>query len=287
MKPQASGGRPFLLYGIFGFPLGHTLSPGMQERAFRALGLKAFYLPFEVRRNAFNRLMRRLPNLLLDGFNVTVPYKERVVRWLDRVEPSARAIGAVNTVVRRGSGWRGFNTDWLGFLHSLEKEGRFEPRGKNILILGAGGSARAVAYALARRGARTISIANRTKSRAERMVKEFRKVFPRVEFHCDSLGRLPSDIDLVVNATSVGLGRGEAPLIRPKNFPRRTLFYDLIYNPGETRLIREARRSGRRALNGLGMLLYQGAEAFRLWTGRKAPVSVMRQELQRSLRGTK
>lgn len=254
--------------------------------------------------------MRELHRLELDGFNITVPYKEAVLPYLDGIHPVARAIGAVNTVVRKGRRWVGFNTDQVGFITSLQKEGRFNPRGKKVLILGAGGSARAVAYGLAQRGPRAITIANRTVNRAQKMVSDYRRLFPRVEWKAipsfqssqdlspgyssvgeggkkrtSSLSLSPFrgrgkgegvQIDLVVNATSVGLRPTDQPLVRPQDFPRRTLFCDLIYNPAQTRLLRLAQRSGHRTLNGMGMLVYQGAEAFRLWTGRKAPIGVMR-----------
>lgn len=269
------------LYGIFGFPLGHTLSPALQEAAFRALGLKAFYLSFEVRREEFLRLMRRRKNLVLDGFNVTVPYKEEVLRFLDGVSPEARAIGAVNTVLRKGGRWMGFNTDSRGFTASLEKDAKFRAAGKKILILGAGGSARAAAYALAQKGAKIISIANRTPARAKKIVTQYRRLFPEVEWRNSNL----AEADLVVNATSVGLRKGDRSLVRPRDFlNRRALFVDLIYKPAETRFLREARLAGHPTLNGLGMLLYQGAEAFRLWTGFKAPLEVMQKTLIESLR---
>ena len=277
--------RPFQLYGIFGNPLGHTLSPALQEAAFRAIGLKAFYLPFELSPAEFGKVTRRMKNLLLDGVNITVPYKEKILSRLDRVERSARAIGAVNTLVRQGDRWTGFNTDWTGFVTSLEKEGRFRCRGKRALLLGAGGSARAVAYGLAKRSVKSITIANRTRSKAERIVKNFKKLFPKVEFQALSLrgGNDANGIDLVVNATSVGLGRGDRALVSPGNFPKKTLFVDLIYNPPRTRMLRLAARSGRRTLNGAGMLLYQGAEAFRLWTGKKAPLAAMKKALREGL----
>lgn len=289
----------FKLYGIFGFPLQHTLSPVMQEAAFQALGFRAFYLPFEVRREEFRRLMRRRSRLLLDGFNVTVPYKEEVLRYLDGLNPAARAIGAVNTVVRKGKRWIGFNTDGIGFIRSLEKEARFQPRGKSVLILGAGGSARGVAYALAERGAGQIIIANRTVSRLRKLVGQYRRIFPRVEFAPSPLplrqrrirlrrkrrrgSKVRREIDLVVNATSVGLKSDGPSLVSPKDFPRKTLFVDLIYSPAETRLLRLARESGHRTLNGLGMLVYQGTEAFRLWTGRRVPVEVMWATLEKEM----
>jgi shikimate dehydrogenase len=280
----------FRLYGIFGFPLGHTLSPDMQEAAFRSLGIKAFYLPFEVRQNDFLKLLRERKHLLLDGFNITVPYKEIALRYLDGLSPEARAIGAVNSVVCRGKRWIGFNTDGTGFITSLEKGAGFRPRGKRVMILGAGGSARAVAYGLAKRRVKSITFANRTLSKARKIVSEYRRLFPRVEFAGTGLKPAPTaawlkTVDLVVNATSVGLKAGDRPLVAAKDFPnRRALFVDLIYKPAETRFLQSARRSGHRTLNGLGMLLYQGARAFELWTGRRAPIKEMRRALQEALR---
>lgn len=256
----------------------------MQEAAFRAIGWKAFYLAFELKRQAFLRVMRERTRLLFDGFNVTVPYKELMLRYLDRVDPEARAIGAVNTVIRQGKQWMGFNTDSRGFLASLEREAKFRARGKRILVLGAGGSARAVVYALAKRGASRIVIVNRTRARAERIVSEYRRLFSAVELVGAPLaGALKTlkNVDLVVNATPIGLRPNDPSLVRAGGFPRKTLFFDLIYQPAETELLREARRSGHRTVNGRGMLLYQGAEAFGLWTGRKAPLEVMRRALQK------
>ncbi len=325
-----SNRQEFQLFGIFGFPLAHTLSPVMQEAACRDLHLKAFYLPFEIDRREFRDLMRSSKNILLDGFNVTVPYKEDILGFLDELSPSAKAIGAVNTVVRKGNKWTGFNTDELGFITSLEREGKFRSRGKEILILGAGGSARAVAYGLARCGVKKIVLANRTIAKARKIAMEYQKLFPRVEFKVIPLqslsvvanspkageaiskpgllrpflgkGRLKESllvltpvasglrrrkvpprndhgIDLVVNATSVGLRPSDPTLVPPKLFHKKALFVDLIYNPRQTEFLRLAKKSGHRTLNGLGMLVYQGAEAFRLWTGRKAPVKVMKEAL--------
>ncbi len=250
----------------------------MQEAAFQAVGLKAFYLPFEVRAPEFRRLMRGRRRLSLDGFNVTVPYKETVLSYLDGLNPFARSIGAVNTVVRKGNRWIGFNTDADGFVRSLEKEARFRIRGKRILILGAGGSARAVAYALASRGAGSIAIVNRTPARTRRVISDYRHLFRSVDWKSVSLTEADrkGEADLVVNATSVGLKPGDPSLISPARFLKRTLFVDLIYRPAETRFLRLARQSGHRTLNGMTMLIHQGAEAFRLWTGKRAPINVMR-----------
>ncbi len=274
-----SNRQEFQLFGMFGFPLAHTLSPTMQEAAFRHLHIKAFYLPFEVDPQEFCALMRRSQDLLLNGFNVTVPYKEEILKYLDEINPSAKAIGAVNTVVRKGKKWVGFNTDELGFVTSLEKEARFQPRGRNVLILGAGGSARAVAYGLAKCGAKKIILANRTVQKAQKIASEYRRLFSKVAFEVAPSPRAvnPIGIDLVVNATSVGLRPGDQTLILPKLFHKKALFVDLIYK--STEFLRSAKNSGHRTLNGLGMLVYQGAEAFRLWTGRKAPIDVMKKAI--------
>lgn len=281
----------FKLYGIFGFPLRHTLSPVMQEAAFRARGLKAFFLPFEVSRSAFRRLLRNRARLVLDGFNVTVPHKEIAWELLrPRLTPDARAIGAVNVAFRRKGQWFGANTDCSGFLLSLQKEGKFNPRGKRILVLGAGGAARAVVYGLARRGAHEIRIVNRPRFRArrEKLIRDFRKIFPRTLFAGLSLSRTDlregiKDVRLVVNATSVGVKHETKQLIPNDLIPRagggnRLLFFDLVYHQG-TRFLKAAKRKGHRTLGGIGMLVFQGAEAFRLWTGHRAPIEVMRSAL--------
>lgn len=282
-------GREFGLYGIFGFPLGHTLSPAMQEAAFQAVGLKAFYLPFEVRAKEFRALMRRRSCLLLDGFNVTVPYKREVMKYLDGSTPEARAIQAVNTVYQKGGRWLGANTDVNGFLISLKKEGRFDPKTKNVLVLGAGGAARAVAYGLAKSGACEVRIANRLRYqfRREKIRKDFRPLFPKTKFiglnlNRNGLRKGLEGVDLVINATSVGVLYEDvlipASLIPSAASRKEILFFDLVYHK-PTRFLETARKRGHRVLDGRNMLVYQGAEAFRLWTGKRAPVAVMRKAI--------
>ena len=263
----------------------------MQEAAFKAMGLKAFYLPFEVRPNEFRRLLGKLPRLQLDGFNITVPYKAMALEYLDRLTPKAKAIRAVNTVFRKKGRWVGDNTDCKGFLDSLRKEGRFNPRHKRVLILGAGGASRAVAYGLAQSGAREIRIANREKFRVRRqgIVRDFKKIFPKTLFREFSLNPQNlkhelDDIQLIINATSVGVLFENKRIIPFKLIPRagqnrRLLFFDLGYHK-ETTFLKDAKKKGHRTLNGTGMLVRQGAEAFRLWTGKPAPVKIMRNALR-------
>ncbi len=285
----------FQLYGIFGHPLGHTLSPRMQEAGFKALGLKAFYVPLDLARFRFVRLMRRLPKLVLDGFNVTVPYKEDAARMLKKIlEPEAAAVGAVNTVFKKNGRWRAANTDVFGFGLALKKKGRFNVRGAKAVVLGAGGAARAAVYALAGGGAREIVVCNRHKPRAILLVRNFRRLFPKVCLTAEALEREAvarhlASAGLIVNTTSVGLKPGEAPVIPRAWMPRassgrKKLFYDLVYRPVQTVFLQNAKSLGHRTLGGAEMLLYQGVRAFELWTGRRAPESAMRRALWEGLK---
>ena len=267
----------------------------MQEAAFAAARIKAYYLPVELDSKHFHKLMQKMAGLLLDGFNITVPYKEEIIGHLDALTPEAKAVKAVNTVFRKGRRWIGANTDVYGFLTSLVKEGGFHPKNKRVLIMGAGGGARAVAYALASAGAVRIQIANRHTERARHIAREFKKIFPKVNFEIIDLkskNRLKAALEnseLVVNATSLGLKSNDLDVFPASLIPRagkgnRILFFDLIYRRAETPFLKNAKRRGHKTLGGLGMLLFQGARAFEYWTGKIAPVDVMRKALFLSLR---
>ncbi len=227
---------PFELYGIFGHPLAHTLSPAMQEAGFRALGRKAFYLPFDLDVKNYRQVLRGRSQLILDGFNVTVPYKEVTARALDRQTPEARAVGAVNTVYRRRGRWVGTNTDVYGFCRALEKDGRFRIAGAHAVVLGAGGAARAVVYGLASKKAARISILNRHPERARRMARDFRKFFPGIDFSVSRLSGEPfrrafTTARLVVNATSLGLKKTIRRSSRRAGFrePEEKRFFFMIW----------------------------------------------------------
>ena len=264
----------------------------MQEAAFAAAGLKAYYVALELDARAFHKTLSDLDNLILEGFNITVPYKQVVMRYLDRVTPEARAIGAVNTGYKKGRKWVGANTDVYGFLRALKKEGHFEPRHKTILVFGAGGAARAVLYGLAQSGARKISVSNRHKARAVVLMRKFKKLFPKTAFEVlpekqDTLKEAIAGADLVVNATSVGLKKTDrlwfpaSWVLKAKG--KKKLFFDLIYHTRKTPFLNAAVRKGHRVLGGAGMLLFQGARAFEYWTGKKASVPVMRHALLEAL----
>ncbi len=285
--------QTFKLYGIFGHPLRHTLSPVMHEAAYRKLGISAFYLAFDLDRPHFRGAMRRISRLPLSGFNVTVPHKEEVMRYV-RLTPEAKAIGAVNTVFRKGARWFGANTDVQGFLDSLSRDGKFHARGKSALVLGAGGGARAVVYGLAKTGARTVVIVNRRIQRAQRIIRDYKRFFPNTELRAITLrnGAVRKHVQashLVVNTTSVGLKPKDGSVLPASFIPKTTaanrkLFFDLIYHPAPTAFLRAARSKGHRILSGEGMLIHQGAHAFRLWIRKKPDLSVMRQALNQALK---
>ncbi len=270
------------VFGLFGFPLSHSLSPSMHNEALKALGIPGIYFAFERNKKQFLRLVRSKKKIILDGFNLTVPLKECVLPYLDSLDDSAKQAGAVNTVHRTGNHFRGYNTDLFGILQSFRKA-RFSPRGKKAVILGAGGAARGVAAALAKGGAREIGMINRTISKSIQVVREFQRKFPRVRIKAirseKDLKSELRDIDLLVNATSVGLKEKDRSLVSSALFPKKKiLVFDLIYGR-KTELLKTAKKLGHKTISGETMLLYQGARAFEIWTKRKAPISVMRKAL--------
>lgn len=283
----------FALYGIFGYPLSHTLSPAMHEAALRQLGIHANYIVLELMPGPFQKLMSQKARFLLAGFNVTVPYKETVMKYLSKISPEARAIGAVNTVYRQKNRWVGANTDMEGFLLTLRKDAGFRPARKKAVVLGAGGAARAVVYGLSKEGAREVLLSDCFPEKARKIVRDMAKIFPRVVYHAVPSGaqeikNAMCEADVIINATPLGLKAQDPRVVPeiwvPKAGRRKMLFMDLIYNPAMTPFLKAAKAKGHKTLNGLGMLLYQGARALELWTRKKAPVGVMRQALLEALR---
>ncbi len=274
------------LYGILGHPLAHSLSPAMQNAAFAAAGIDALYVPIAVSPDRIRAALRGLKFSGFSGFNVTVPYKQTVLPFLDRVSPSARAAGAVNTIVAdpKTGRWTGHNTDVYGFLELLVRA-RISFAGKRILLLGAGGAARAVLSAIASRSG-SIMIRNRTPLRAVRL----RALQPspiRQKIHIirnDANLAASGPFDLIINSTSVGLKSRDRLDLPSHVFDGAGAAVDLIYNPAVTPFIRAARRAGYHAVNGVDMLLHQGARAFELWTRRPAPVAAMRRALMENLK---
>lgn len=273
---------------LLGHPVAHSLSPAMHNRALTALGIEARYHLLDCMPEQLSAAMGvlRAENVL--GCNLTIPHKEAACRYVDRLTPVAQAVGAINTVYKRDGELIGTNTDAVGFIRALGEELRFAPRDKTVVLLGAGGAARACAWALLDAGARQLIILNRSFDRATRLAKELGALFPEQDCSADELTthRLiewARSADLLVNATSVGMGEECSPWPDEQAMPQQRSVFDLVYQPLETRLIRQAKRHGLSAVGGLGMLLYQGAEAFSLWTDREAPIAIMRAALQERL----
>ena len=271
--------------GIVGYPLHHSVSPAFQQAALDHLGIDARYLAWETPPDALAERMESLRGPGLLGANVTVPHKQAVVPFLDEVSEAAQDTGAVNTIVNEDGRLTGHNTDVTGFLRALHADAGFQAQGKRVLVLGAGGSARAIVYGLLKEGAGQVTIANRTVERAHRLIEALGN--PRnASAVLLEPAALPNDWDLIVNCTTLGMrhapGEKETPL--PSDaIPANSLVYDLVYNPEETPLLQAAAKAGARTLGGLPMLIYQGVEAFRLWTVRDAPVEVMFQAARRAL----
>lgn len=270
--------------GIFGDPVAHSLSPLMQNHALEAAGIDAVFVPFHVRPQQLAAAVAGVRALNLLGVNVTVPHKEAVCAYLDEIDPAARLIGAVNTVVNRNGRLCGYNTDGLGFLSSLQQDLGLRPEGLKVLLLGAGGACRAALVALAQGGAASITIANRTPARAEGLALEFGQVFGGTTFAArslepEALAAALDGVDLLVNTSAAGL-KGEAfPGFPWEAVPTRTAFYDMVYGTGLTPWLQQAQDRGHAVAGGLGMLAGQGEEAFYLWTGKRPPFGAMRARL--------
>lgn len=278
--------------GIFGCPVEHTFSPALHNAAFQAAGLDYVYVPFTVSPLSLAAAVESVRALGLTGVNVTVPHKEAVLPLLDGLSAEAEMIGAVNTIINRSGCLYGDNTDGKGYLSALKEVG-FEPAGKTVLFLGAGGAARAVAVQLALAGAGKIIFANRTGARAAELARFVaQKTGVRAELAPwpEAAGeKLLEDAlagsDLVVQATSLGMSPNvdETVPLPFEAFRPGQVASDLVYNPVETLFLKNAGQAGAATVSGLGMLLRQGALAFELWTGVPAPLEVMREALQKEL----
>jgi len=266
------------IYGIIGCPVEHSFSPLMQNAAFDALKIDARYLAFSVKPEQIPQAIAGIRALNIHGVNVTVPHKSSVISCLDEISPFTQLIGAVNTIKNVRGRLIGTNTDVSGFIRSLETL-NFSPKHKSIALLGAGGSARAVLAGLADAGASCIFIHNRTVGRAESLVTEFSQKFPDTQLKSVSVKTiLETPLDLLVNTTTVGMETDSSPLDLSQCRKIKHLA-DLIYSPPQTRLLKQAEELGIPAINGMGMLLYQGCDAFIFWTGQPAPETVMQEQL--------
>lgn len=275
--------------GIFGYPISHTLSPAMHNAVIKALGLDMVFLPFEVKPSNLKEAINGIKSLGIIGVNITIPHKESVIRFLDAISEEARLVGAVNTIVNKDRKLIGYNTDGSGYIASLKEELGFNPKSKRIIIIGAGGAARGILAALAAQKPKSITVANRTLSRAVSLIKAFKGKFRDTRFEAigidDNMLKMSfNSVDLLVNTTSVGMKQSKALKIPLETLPKIAIVSDIIYNPLETLLLKKAKKLGLTTHGGLGMLVHQGARSFKLWTGMDAPMNVMRKAALKALK---
>lgn len=261
------------LYGIIGNPVSHSLSPAMHNAAFAELGLNKVYVPFTV--EDVNAALPGLAALGVKGVSVTIPHKQTIIPLIDDLDPVAARIGAVNTLVMDDGRIAGSNTDWLGANRALSR--LTELAGCRVLLLGAGGAARAVGFGLKEAGA-DLTLASRTPAAGRELSAALGCPWLPLSEAEDFKGTV------LINATSVGMRPQEEKTPLTAGLSAFDIVMDIVYSPLETRLLREAAQAGCRTINGLSMLLFQGAAQFELWTGEQAPIAVMRQELENRIR---
>ena len=290
--------------GLIGYPIKHSISPFFQQAALD-------YYQLDIRYEAWETAPAQLQDIVNDlrrpqniGANVTVPYKETVLPLLDEVDELAGSIGAVNTIVKKADRLVGSNTDAYGFIEVLDKEGHFDPEGRKVFILGAGGVARAVCFALVQRKVASLAITDGIFERASALAENLMNYTKRISasprelkteinhFRWEKLSSAStlSNCDLIVHCTTIGmkdsLQEGQSPLSL-EVIPKNALVYDVVYNPWPTPLLKLAQKAGANTLGGLPMLVYQGAASFKLWIGREAPVDIMFNKAKEALTGGK
>jgi len=285
MKPSGST----KIVKLIGYPVEHSRSPLMHNAAFQSLGLDFVYLLFSVKPSHLKEAVTGLRASNVAGANVTIPYKEEVMKYLDEITPEAKLIGAVNTIHNREGKLIGYNTDGQGFITSLLTDGKVKLEGQKVFLIGAGGAGKAVAVKLAERGVERLVITDKIVERAEALVGRLRENIPdcpvyAVAISSKEFAETISESTLLVNATPVGMKEGDPCVVDPEYLHKDLFIYDVIYNR-ETPLIVAAKKRGLKALGGIEMLIHQGAASFEIWTGQKAPIEIMKNKILEELLG--
>jgi shikimate dehydrogenase len=272
---------------LIGSPVEHSLSPIMHNAAFKALNLDYAYVAFNVSESQLKNAIYGIKALGIHGVNVTTPHKTTVIKFLDRLDESAAEVKAVNTILNVDSKLIGYNTDGIGAIKALEEHGVLL-KDKKVILLGAGGAARAIAFSLIKNGCKLV-IFNRTFNKAKKLVKELKKKNKKIEVSCymlseENLKKELKDANVLINATLVGMRPKENESLVKKEFLNSSLYvFDIVYDPLETKLLKDAKSVGANVINGLEMLIHQGAASFKIWTGKDAPIEVMRNAIRLKL----
>lgn len=274
------------IYGVIGYPVAHSMSPLMHNNEFRALQMDHYYTAFNIHPSELEKAIESVRTLQINGLNVTIPHKVTVMNYLDEIDEEARLIGAVNTIINKNGRLIGTNTDGQGYLRSLLTIIDSSLITKKIVVIGAGGAARAIATSLALHGVQQLDVANRTISKAEQLVQHVNQYVNGKALTIKEIEDNLSNYDIIINTTSVGMSPNvsETP-IDLKNLKESTIVSDLIYNPLKTLLLQQAESKGATIHNGVGMFVYQGALAFKKWTGIEPNIQRMTNTVLKKLGG--
>ena len=270
--------------GLIGEPVEHSFSPPMHNEAFKTLGLDYVYVPFNVSPNNLKSAIEGANSLNIQGLNVTIPHKINVIKYLKELDPIAELIGAVNTIDFKNL--KGYNTDGIGCIRAIEEVTKIKD--KNIVVAGAGGAARAIVFYLAKYGAEEVDILNRNLKKAENLANDLlaSNLISNVNSSdISEISKFISDADILIDTTPVGMhpNVSDEPIVKAADIHEELVVNDIVYNPNETVLLKEAIKANAKVVYGIKMLLYQGAESFKIWTGREAPIDVMEAKLKETL----
>ncbi len=265
------------IVGLIGHPVEHTFSPQMHNAAFSKLNMNYIYAAFDVKPENLEKAIKNAEALDIKGFNVTIPHKVNVIQYLNDIDETAKQIGAVNTIDFKNL--KGYNTDGLGAVKAIEEITKV--KNKNILIAGAGGASRAIAFYLKKNNVNEITILNRNIQKAQNLADE-------LEASSDSISQINKymeNTDILINTTPIGMypNINDTPITNAENMHEEQVVFDAVYNPNKTQLLNEAIKAGAKPVYGIKMLLYQGAESFRIWTGKKPPIKTMEETLKKTL----
>lgn len=270
--------------GLIGEPVEHSFSPPMHNEAFKTLGLDYVYAPFNVSPDNLKSAIEGANSLNIQGLNVTIPHKINVIKYLNELDPIAELIGAVNTIDFKNL--KGYNTDGIGCIRAIEEVTKIKD--KNIVVAGAGGAARAIVFYLAKYGAEEVNILNRNLKKAENLANDLlaSNLISNVNSSdISEISKFISDADILIDTTPVGMhpNVSDEPIVKAADIHEELVVNDIVYNPNETVLLKEAIKANAKVVYGIKMLLYQGAESFKIWTGREAPIDVMEAKLKETL----
>lgn len=270
--------------GLIGEPVEHSFSPPMHNEAFKILGLDYVYVPFNVSPDNLKSAIEGANSLNIQGLNVTIPHKINVIKYLKELDPIAELIGAVNTIDFKNL--KGYNTDGIGCIRAIEEVTKIKD--KNIVVAGAGGAARAIVFYLAKYGAEEVNILNRNLKKAENLASDLlaSNLISNVNSSdISEISKFISDADILIDTTPIGMhpNVSDEPIVKAADIHEELVVNDIVYNPNETVLLKEAIKANAKVVYGIKMLLYQGAESFKIWTGREAPIDVMEAKLKETL----